>query len=179
MLSTVLLTGWATATAAAVPAQARLVPAAASATEWAETVPAGTTGTVSRVVDGDTVHVTDARGSRIKVRVLGIDTPETVDPRKPVQCWGPEATQFATATLLKKKVTLVTDPTQATRDRYDRLLAYVYLSDGGNYSVLAARAGVARSYTFNRTPVAQHAAITAAEAQARAAQQGLWGACPA
>jgi micrococcal nuclease len=103
-------------------------------------------GTVSRVVDGDTVHVTDGRGSRIKVRVLGIDTPETVDPRVPVQCWGPEATQFATTTLLNKKVTLVTDPTQATRDRYDRLLAYVYLPDGANYSVLAARAGAAHSY---------------------------------
>ncbi len=182
VLSAVLLTGWVAVAAAAGPAQARLVSMAALAatpTVRAVTVPAGTTGIVSRVVDGDTVHVTDARGSRIKVRVLGIDTPETVDPRKPVQCWGPEATRFATATLLNKKVTVVTDPTQATRDRYDRLLAYVYLSDGGNYSVLAARAGAARSYIFNHTPVAQHAAITAAEAQARAAQQGLWGACPA
>jgi micrococcal nuclease len=132
---------------------------------------------VSRVVDGDTVHVTDTRGSRVKVRVLGIDTPETVDPRKPVQCWGPEATRFATTTLLNKKVSLITDPTQAVRDRHDRLLAYVYLPDGTNYSVLAAGAGVARSYVFNGTPVAQHAAIAAAEGQARAAHQGLWGAC--
>ncbi len=136
---------------------------------------------MSRVVDGDTVHVTDARGARIKVRVLGIDTPETKDPRKPVQCWGPEATWFATTTLLNKKVALATDPTQATRDRYDRLLAYVYLPDGANYSILAARAGVARSYVFNRKPVTQYAAIAAAEAQAqaRAAKRGLWAACPA
>jgi micrococcal nuclease len=145
----------------------------------AAAAPAGTAGTVSRVVDGDTVHVTDGRGSRIKVRVLGIDTPETVDRRKPVQCWGPEATRFATTTLLHKKVTLFTDPTQATRDRYDRLLAYVYLPDGSNYSLLAARAGAARSYVFNHKPVAQHAAITTAEAQARLAHRGLWGACPA
>jgi hypothetical protein len=78
----------------------------------AAAAPGETAGTVSRVVDGDTVHVTDGRGSRIKVRVLGIDTPETVDRRKPVQCWGPEATRFATTTLLHKKVTLVTDPTR-------------------------------------------------------------------
>ena len=158
VLSVLLLTGWVSAATAA---------------------PTGTMGTVSRVVDGDTVHVTDGRGSRIKVRVLGIDTRETVDPRKPVQCWGPEATRFATTTLLNRKVTLVTDPTQATRDRHDRLLAYVYLPDGANYSVLAARAGAARSYVFNHTPVAQHATIVAAEAQARGARQGLWGACPA
>jgi endonuclease YncB( thermonuclease family) len=129
------------------------------------------------VIDGDTVWVTDDRGSRVKVRVLGIDTPETKDPRKPVQCWGPEATRFATNTLLSKRVTLVTDPGQAARDRYGRLLAYVYLPGGANYSVLAARAGAARSYVFNHTPVSQHVAIEAAEAEARAAKRGLWGAC--
>jgi len=55
----------------------------------------------------------------------------------------------------------------------------VYLPDGSNYSLLAARAGAARSYVFNHKPVAQHAAITTAEAQARLAHRGLWGACPA
>ncbi|MCO1659185.1 thermonuclease family protein [Pseudonocardia humida] len=133
---------------------------------------------MSYVVDGDTVHVLDGRGSKIKVRVLGIDTPETRDPRKPVQCWGPEATQFATATLLGQQVTLVTDASQDARDRYGRVLAYLVLADGSNYSVLAASAGVARSYVYNRNPVSEHAAITAAEADARTGGRGLWGACP-
>ena len=76
---------------------------------------------------------------------------------------GPEATPSATTTLLNKKVSLITDPTQAVRDRNDLLLAYVYLPDGTNPTVIAASAGVARSYVFNGTPVAQHAAIAAAE----------------
>ena len=63
------------------------------------------------IADGDTVHVTDPLGVKIKVRVLGIDTPETRDPQLPVQCWGPETTQFATATLLHQQVTVVGDPT--------------------------------------------------------------------
>jgi micrococcal nuclease len=134
-------------------------------------------GTVSRVVDGDTIHVTDAGGARVKVRVLGIDTPETVDPRKPVQCWGPEASAWAKATLAGKHVTLVTDPTQDARDRYGRVLAYPVLDDGTNYSVLAAREGMARSYVYGGRPVQEHPAIAAAEADARAAGRGLWGAC--
>ena len=179
VVSAVLLAIGAPAAGAAVPAAVAPAELAASVVLACAAVPAGTTGTVSRVIDGDTVWVTDGRGSRIKVRVLGIDTPETRDPRKPVQCWGPQATRFAIATLLRKKVTLVTDATQATRDRYGRLLAYVYLPGGANYSVLAARAGAARSYVYNYVPVSQHAAIAAAEAQARAAKRGLWGACPA
>lgn len=67
--------------------------------------PTDVTGSVTYIADGDTVHVTDPLGSKIKVRVLGIDTPETRNPQLPVQCWGPEATQFATATLLNKQVT--------------------------------------------------------------------------
>jgi micrococcal nuclease len=150
-------------------------PVAVSSTTAA--APRGLPVTVTYIVDGDTVHVIDSRSSKIKVRILGIDTPETRDPRKPVQCWGPEATAFATRTLLRHQVTLVTDPTQDVRDRYGRTLAYLYLPDGNNYSVLAAHAGAARSYIYNRTPVAEHAAISAAEAEARTAKRGLWGRC--
>jgi micrococcal nuclease len=133
-----------------------------------------TTGTVTRVVDGDTVEVTGQAGGVVTVRVLGIDSPETKDPRQPVQCWGPQATRFAQDTLNGKQVRLFTDPSQDVRDKYGRLLAYVILPDGSNYSVLAARAGAARSYVYS-TPVSQHDEIAAAEKEAQNNGSGLWG----
>lgn len=139
-------------------------------------VGAGRAGTVTRVVDGDTVEVTADGGGEVTVRVLGIDTPETKDPRRAVQCWGPEASQFATDTLLDRPVRVVGDPTQASRDRYGRLLAYVYLPDGSNFSVLAAAAGAAQAYVYD-TPDTAHPMIAAAQDDARAAGRGLWGAC--
>lgn len=139
-------------------------------------VGAGRSGTVTRVVDGDTVEVTADGGGEVTVRVLGIDTPETKDPRRPVQCWGPQASQFATDTLLDRPVRLVGDPTQGSRDRYGRLLAYLYLPDGSNFSVLAAAAGAARAYVYD-VPDTAHPAITAAADEARTARRGLWGAC--
>ncbi|MCA1846014.1 MAG: thermonuclease family protein, partial [Actinobacteria bacterium] len=83
-------------------------------------------GTVSRNVDGDTIHVR-VGGREDTVRFLGIDTPETKRPGTPVLCFGPAASE-RTARILPPgtAVRLVTDPTQATRDRYGRLLAYVY-----------------------------------------------------
>ena len=130
--------------------------------------------TVDRVVDGDTVDLSDGR----RVRVLGIDTPETVDPNKPVECWGPEATAFARATLEGESVTVAGDPTQAAVDRHSRALAYLTLDDGRDYSVLAAAAGMARAYTFDQ-PVQKAPQIEGAEAEARAAGRGRWGAgCP-
>lgn len=125
---------------------------------------------VTRVVDGDTFHVSDA-GRDITVRILGADTPERG------QCWAKEATAFARTTLEGKHVRIVEDRSQADRDRYGRSLRYIVLPDGSNFSVLAARAGTARSYVFNRRPVAEHGAIEAAEREARAAKRGLWGAC--
>jgi micrococcal nuclease len=134
------------------------------------------TGDVSSIVDGDTVEVSDAKGGLVRVRVLGIDTPETKDPRKPVQCWGPEASAFAERTLLDRQVALYTDPTQAVRDKYGRLLAYVVrIDDRTDYSVAAAAAGAARSYVYGGVPVREADAIAAAEQGARSAGLGLWG----
>lgn len=129
--------------------------------------------TVSRVVDGDTFEGAAAGGGTVTVRVLGIDTPETKDPRKPVQCWGPEATRWAAEQLRGRQVALSTDPTQDVRDRYGRLLAYVDRA-GWDYSIEAARAGMARTYVYDR-PVQRSGLIAAAEQEARAAHRGLWG----
>ncbi len=137
--------------------------------------PVSTTALVLRVVDGDTIDIRDDLRGRLRVRILGIDTPETRKPGFTVGCWGPEATAFATATMLDQRVALVTDPTQDRTDRYGRTLAYLVRADGWNYSVEAARVGTAMSYVYRDRPVARAAEIAAAEEEARVAGRGLWG----
>ncbi|MGV7570839.1 micrococcal nuclease-like nuclease [Mycobacteroides abscessus subsp. massiliense] len=75
------------------------------------------TATVLRVIDGDTLDLADDRRGRLRIRVLGIDTPEATTK---VGCWGPQATEFAKSTLEGARVAIITDPTQALHDRYGR-----------------------------------------------------------
>jgi micrococcal nuclease len=132
--------------------------------------PVDTTAVVLKVVDGDTVDIRDDVRGRLRIRVLGIDTPETSG------CWGPQASEFAKLTLLGQRVAVVYDPTQGMNDRYGRTLAYLVKGpDGWDYSVEAARAGFARAYVYDDKPVSQYPAIAAAEQEAKGAQRGLWG----
>src|SRR5205085_9369452 len=86
------------------------------------------TGTIARVVDGDTVHVTLV-GSDQAVRLIGINTPETVKPRTPVMCGGPEASaSMHQLAPVGASVRVVTDPGPGKWDRYGRLLAYLYVN---------------------------------------------------
>lgn len=137
--------------------------------------PTGRAGTVTRVVDGDTI-VVKVDGAEEKVRLIGIDTPETVDPRKPVQCFGREASDRAKALLpVGTAVTLVNDV--EPRDKYGRTLAYVYRSpDNAFINLDLVRDGYARVYTFPPN-VAHVDAFRAAERDARQARRGLWNAC--
>jgi micrococcal nuclease len=131
--------------------------------------------TVVRVVDGDTI-VARIDGAQEKVRLIGIDTPETVKPRSPVECFGKEASAH-TKELLPPgtPVRLVLDA--EARDRYGRLLAYVYRAADGEFVNLAlARDGYAGQATFPPN-VAHVDEFRAAVAQARAAGRGLWSAC--
>jgi len=139
----------------------------------AESVP--TTATVLKVVDGDTIDVRDDNRGRLRIRVLGIDTPETKRPGYTVGCGGPEATAFARENLLNQRVAIIYDPGQELHDRWGRTLAYLVKGDGWDYSVEAARAGMAHAYVFGGKPVARYPQIAAAEAEARAAGRGLWG----
>jgi micrococcal nuclease len=134
-----------------------------------------TTAEVLRVVDGDTIDIRDDIRGRLRVRVLGIDTPETKKPGYEVACWGPEATEFAQSTMLGQRVALQPDPTQDRTDRYGRTLAYLVKADGWDYSVEAARAGTAKSYVYGGAPVSRYDVIEAAQAEAIAASRGLWG----
>jgi micrococcal nuclease len=129
---------------------------------------------VVRVVDGDTVAV--RIGSREEtVRLIGIDTPETVDPRSPVECFGQEASDRTKALLpAGTGVRLVADV--EPRDRYDRLLAYVYRDDGTFVNLALVEDGYASVATFPPN-VAHTSEFTAAAGRARAEGRGLWGSC--
>jgi micrococcal nuclease len=127
-----------------------------------------------RVVDGDTIDIRDDNRGRLRVRLLGIDTPETKKPGFTVGCWGPEATEFAKTTMLGQRVALVTDETQSRTDRYGRTLAYLVRADGWDYSVQAARAGTAKSYIYDGRPVERYDLTAAAEQEAKLARRGLW-----
>ncbi len=131
-------------------------------------------GTVVEVVDGDTIHVQLPSGVE-KVRIIGIDTPETVDPNRPASCFGPEATAFAKETLAGKPVTLELDPTQDRRDRFDRLLAHVHVGDA-LYAAEAIAGGYGIHYVYE-VPSIHAAELAAAEASAKAANLGIWAAC--
>jgi micrococcal nuclease len=130
---------------------------------------------VVRVVDGDTIVVRMGRDEE-RVRLIGIDTPESVDPRSPVECFGREASR-RTAALLPEgtAVRLVRDV--EARDRYDRLLAYLYRVDDGTFVNLAlVEEGYASVLTYPPN-VAHTEAFVAAAADARRAGRGLWRAC--
>jgi micrococcal nuclease len=137
--------------------------------------PVDATATVLKVVDGDTIDIRDDIRGRLRIRVLGIDTPETKKPGFTVGCWGPEATEFAKSTLLGQRVAFIPDPTQNQTDRYGRTLAYLVRADGWDYSVEAARVGTAKSYVYGGVPVIRYDAIEAAQQEAQIAQRGLWG----
>ena len=128
---------------------------------------------VVQVVDGDTIKVRSATGQVETVRLIGIDTAEVVDPRTPVQCFGREASERAKQLLSNQRVQLEQDPTQDTRDRYGRLLAYVWLEDGTFFYKQMIADGCAHEYTYN-TPYKYQAEFKAAQQQARDAQLGLW-----
>jgi micrococcal nuclease len=124
---------------------------------------------VVRVVDGDTVTV--ANGDTL--RLIGIDTPETVDPREPVQCFGVEASRRAHVLLDGRSVELEYDATQGTLDRYGRTLAYVWLPDGRLFNEVMIAEGFAHEYTYD-VPYRYQARFRAAQHAARDAQRGLW-----
>lgn len=103
---------------------------------------------VTRVVDGDTVRVL-INGQDTPVRLIGIDTPETVAPNRPVECAGPEASVYADQLMAGERVYLELDPTQGTFDTYDRVLAYVWLEDDVMVNLALLQTGLAEEYTYD------------------------------
>ena len=127
---------------------------------------------VTKVVDGDTIHI-DIDGKKETVRLIGINTPETVDPRRPVECFGKEASNKAKELLEGKKVRVETEASQGERDKYGRLLGYVFREDGlfiNNYLVTE---GYAYEYTYN-LPYKYQSEFKAAQKLASTSGRGLW-----
>lgn len=129
-------------------------------------------GLVTRVVDGDTIDV-ELPGGVERVRFIGINTPESVDPRRPVECFGLEASANAKALLDGQPVLLESDPSQGDRDRNDRLLRYVWLEDGRMANLEQIAQGFAAEYTFD-TPYKYREQFRDAQRAARDAGRGLW-----
>lgn len=126
---------------------------------------------VTKVVDGDTVEV-EIDGKLEKLRLIGVDTPETVDPRKKVQCYGKEASEFTKATLLGKSVRLERDQSQDERDKYGRMLVYLWLDDSLFNERLIAE-GYAHEYTYQK-PYYYQERFKTAQNLARENLLGLW-----
>lgn len=130
--------------------------------------------TVSKVVDGDTIELQSGK----TVRFIGIDTPETVDPRRPVGCFGKEASNETKKLLSGKQVVLQKDVSET--DKYKRLLRYVYLplDDGQTLFVndYLVREGYAKIYTYP-PDVKFNEQFREAEKFARENKKGLWGKC--
>lgn len=128
---------------------------------------------VVSVTDGDTIKV-DIKGKTETLRLMGIDTPETLDPRKVVQCFGKEASNKAKEILNGKNVRLEADSTQGERDKYGRLLRYVFLEDGTFYNKYMIEEGYAHEYTYQNNPYKYQADFQKAEKSAREQERGLW-----
>lgn len=128
---------------------------------------------VMKVVDGDTIDVL-LDGKVERIRLIGINTPETVDPRRPVECFGKEASEKAKSILSGKLIVLESDPTQGERDKYDRLLRYVFLEDGTNLNLSMIQEGYAYEYTYN-LPYKYQTAFKQAQRKAKENKMGLWG----
>jgi micrococcal nuclease len=129
---------------------------------------------VIRVIDGDTIVVSPNE----KVRLIGVDTPETTHPKKAVECFGKDAKEFTWSMVERRSVRLVLDESNAARnhkDRYGRTLAYVYLDDGTMLNAELIRRGYAYAYT--RFPFRHVVEFRQLERIARSQSVGLWASC--
>lgn len=132
-------------------------------------------GVVTHPVDGDTVDVS-LGGVDERVRLIGIDTPESVARDRPVECFGPEA-KVRLAELLPPGTAVRLERDVEARDRFGRLLAYVFRAeDGIHVNLLLVEEGYAEARRFEPN-VARQAELDRAEDEARAAARGLWPAC--
>ncbi len=124
--------------------------------------------------DGDTIFVLQD-GKEETVRLLGIDTPETKDPRRPVMCFGHEASDYTRILIAGRAVKLISDPLQTDRDKYGRLLRYVEFEDGTTLNERLVYEGYA--FAYEAYPDSKIEYYKKLEADAREQKRGLWGGC--
>ncbi|MDP3962832.1 MAG: thermonuclease family protein, partial [bacterium] len=135
---------------------------------------------VIEVLDGDTL-IANVSGKEVTVRLIGIDTPEVVDPRKPVQCYGPQASAKAKEILSNREVYLEKEKSKGKGNKqydiYGRVLAYAHLPSGMNYNQFMIENGFAKEYTFNSEKYKYQKEFKEAHKKAKKEKLGLWGAC--
>lgn len=131
---------------------------------------------INHYIDGDTISVNMA-GQAQEVRFIGIDTPETHKPNTPVQCYGPAAAAYTKSRIVAAggKVRLSSDSLSTNRDRYNRLLRYVYLPDNTNLNEQLVQNGYAFYYPY--FPFSKSSTFAKAEQTAQTAHKGLWRNC--
>lgn len=128
---------------------------------------------VTKVSDGDTFKI-DMNGQTETVRLVGVNTPETVDPRRSVECFGKEASTKLKSLIEGNVVRLEVDATQSDRDRYHRLLRFAFLPDGTDIGLELLSEGYAHESLYSQKPHLYRDAYVVAQTQAQAAQLGLW-----
>lgn len=134
-----------------------------------------TNALVIRAVDGDTLEVRiDGEQDDVKVRLLGVDTQESVDPRKTVQCFGKEASKHTKDMLEGKRVRLEEDPQADEVDKYGRLLRNVVLEDGTDFNASLVRDGYAYAYLSFPLNKLRKIELGNLQKEAEAAKRGLW-----
>ena len=158
---------------ATTPSVPQLANVTTSMTDGATTPPhPKNTYPVAKVIDGDTISIIKD-GKTVTLRLIGLDTPETVDPRKPVQCFGKAASDKAKELLAGKTVRLEFDSSQGLLDKYGRTLAYVFLSNGTLFNEYMIAEGYGHEYTYN-LPYKYQREFKEAESRAREEKRGLW-----
>lgn len=130
--------------------------------------------TVVKVVDGDTldIDIPDGKYRTIRIRLLGIDTPETAKSPRGEMYYGPEASQFTKDTVLGKHVVIILNENANPRDKYGRLLAYIKLPDGRILNEELISNGFAYAYTIFKHP--DYEKYIELEEAARKGKKGLW-----
>jgi endonuclease YncB( thermonuclease family) len=129
---------------------------------------------VTEFYDGDTIAVT-MNGKQEKVRFIGVDTPETHDPRKVVQCYGKAASEFTKQIIGLQAVRLESDPQNTNRDRYNRLLRYIYLPNGTLVNAEIIKQGYGFAYTG--FPFSKMDEFKQYQTDATNQKRGLWNSC--
>ncbi len=113
-------------------------------------------------------------GKNFVVRLIGVDTPETKDPRKTVQCFGREASAYTKKILLNQKVFLESDASAGNKDKYGRILRYIFLENGVNFNRQLIAEGYAHQYTYKSTLYRYRDKFKQAEKEAKKNKKGLW-----
>ena len=161
------------------PASQTLVSPVATSTSTADTIAVSVTTTnavVVHVVDGDTVDATmDGSTKKIRIRLLGVNTPEVVDPRKPVQCFGKEASAFAKSILtIGRRIRLDADPQADDIDKYGRYLRNIILDDGTDFNAKLVSEGYAYAYLSFPLNAQRKIELKRLQNEAEQAKRGLW-----